>query len=269
MSVQRDLQPVQLFSSSQTFFSQLGNISNLQNYPSFTSWKTEYDKWYAKQVKDDQMIELVHNSIGLINDVANKVPLYGSIIQTVSSGVGSMISGFGSKFKELKNKTPEMLRLLNATSQFENQKAIIDHEWEQINKELSQLQAGNDKLLRDQLKYYGIDYDQYESEYLNATLETERDRFKTRCRTTLNTKITSFDKDTITANKWLGQVETYMFKVQSLRIRFGNLTNRMLSNIDRYEHINYDILRQNKIPSRINRQNRRTWKIFEFCKEKL
>ncbi|MGI9527128.1 MAG: hypothetical protein ACR2MS_08475 [Weeksellaceae bacterium] len=237
LSVQRDLQPAQLFSSSQTFFSQLGNISNLQNYPSFTTWKTEYDKWYVKQDRDDQMIELVNSSIGLIGDVANKVPLYGSIVQTVSSGIGTLISSFGNKHKELKKKTPEMLRLLNATSQFENQKAIIDHEWEQINKELSQLQAENDKLLREQLKYYGIDYNQYESEYLNATLETERDRFKTKCRTTLNTKITAFDKDTVTANKWLGQVETYMYKVQSLRIRFGNLTNRMLSNIDRYEQL--------------------------------
>jgi len=237
LSVQRDLQPAQLFSSSQTFFSQLGNISNLQNYPSFTTWKTEYDKWYVKQDRDDQMIELLNSSIGLIGDVANKVPLYGSIVQTVSSGIGTLISSFGNKHKELKKKTPEMLRLLNATSQFENQKAIIDHEWEQINKELSQLQAENDKLLREQLKYYGIDYTQYESEYLNATLETERDRFKTKCRTTLNTKITAFDKDTVTANKWLGQVETYMYKVQSLRIRFGNLTNRMLSNIDRYEQL--------------------------------
>lgn len=237
LSVQRDLQPAQLFSSSQTFFTQLGSISNLQNYPSFTTWKTEYDKWYQDKGKDDQMTQLITNAIGLIGDASNKVPLYGSIVQTVTSGIGTLISSFGSRYKELKTKTPEMLRLLSATSQFENQKAIIDHEWNQINIELSQLQAENDRLLREQLIYYGIDYTQYESEYLNATLETERDRFKTKCRTTLNNKLTSLDKDTATANKWLGQVETYMYKVQSLRIRFGNLTNRMLSNIDRYEKL--------------------------------
>lgn len=237
LSVQRDLQPAQLFSSSQTFFTQLGGVSNLQNYPSFVTWKTEYDKWYEEKGKEDQMTQLVNSAIGLIGDVSNKVPLYGSIVQTVTSGIGTLVSAFGNKHKELKNKTPEMLRLLSSTSQFENQKAIIDHEWQQINKELSQLQAENDKLLRDQLAYYGIDYTQYESEYLNATLETERDRFKSKCRTTLNNKLTSLDKDESTANKWLGQVETYMYKVQSLRIRFGNLTNKMLSNIDRYEQL--------------------------------
>ena len=183
------------------------------------------------------MLQLVNSSIDLIGNVANKVPLYGSIIQTATSGIGNLISNFGSKHKELKNKTPEMLKLLNATSQFENQKAIINHEWEQINKELSQLQSENDKLLKDQLAYYVIDYNQYILEYLNATLDTERDRFKTKSRTTINDKLTSLDKDAATSNKWLGQVETYMYRVQSLRIRFGNLTNRMLSNIDRYEQL--------------------------------
>lgn len=237
LSVQRDLQPAQLFSSSQTFFTQLGGISNLQNYPSFTTWKTEYDNWYSEKGKDDQMTQLVNSSIGLIGDVSNKVPLYGSIVQTVTSGISTLISSFGNRYKELKKKTPEMLRLLSATSQFENQKAIIDHEWEQINNELSQLQTENDKLLKDQLTYYGVSYTEYEAEYLNATLDTERDKFKTKSRTTINSKLISFDKDTVTANKWLGQVETFMYKVQSLRIRFGSLTNRMLSNIDRYEQL--------------------------------
>lgn len=237
LSVQRDLQPAQLFTSSQTFFTQLGNISNLQNYKTFTDWKTKYEKWYVRQDKDDQMLELVNSSINLIGNVANKVPLYGSIVQTATAGIGNLISSFGNRHKELKEQTPEMLKLLNATSQFENQKAIINHEWEQINKELDQLQSENDKLLKDQLAYYVIDYNEYTLEYLNATLDTDRDNFKTKCRTTINKKLTSLDKDTPTANKWLGQVETYMYKVQSLRIRFGNLTNRMLSNIDRYEQL--------------------------------
>lgn len=237
LSVQRDLQPAQLFTSSQTFFTQLGNISNLQNYPSFTNWKTEYENWYVKQDKEDQMLQLINNSINLVGNVANKVPLYGSIVQTATSGISSLVSSFSNRYKELKKKTPEMLRLINATSQFENQKSIIDHEWLQINKELSQLQTENDKLLKEQLSFYGIDYTQYNLEYLNATLDTERDRFKNICRTAINNKLTTLDADIQTSNKWLGKVETYMYKVQSLRIRFGSLTNRMLSNIDRYEQL--------------------------------
>lgn len=237
LSVQRDLQPAQLFVSSQAFFTHLGNISNLQNYPAFTTWKSEYSSWYTKQDKEDQMLQLINNSIDMVGNVANKVPLYGSIVHTATSGISSLVSSFGGKYKELKKKTPEMLRLLSATSQFENQKAIIDHEWVQTSKELAQLQTENDKLLKEQLAFYGIEFNQYDSQYLNTTLDTERDKFKNVCRTTINSKLISLDKDLSTSNKWLGKVETYMFKVQSLRIRFGTLTNRLLSNIDRYEEL--------------------------------
>lgn len=237
LSVQRDLQPVQLFKSSQTFFTQLGDISNLQNYSTFTTWKTEYNNWYEKQNKNDQMLELINNSINLVDNVANKVPLYGSIVQTATSGISSLISSFSNRYKELKKKTPEMLRLINATSQFESQKAIIDNEWGQINIELAQLQAENDRLLKDQLSFYGIGYQDYHDNYLNATLDTDRDKFKNSCRKTVNKKLVFLDKDSTTSNQWLGKVETYMYRVQSLRIRFGGLTNRMLSNIDRYDQL--------------------------------
>lgn len=237
LSIQRDLQPAQLFSSSQDFFNQLGNIGNLQKYTSFLSWKSEYDKWYQSQDKNDQMLQLLHGSIGLIGDISNKIPLYGSIVQTVSSGVGAVVAGLGKKHKELLNRTPSMLKLLNATSQFEHQKAIIDHEWEQINVELNQLQVENDLLLKDQLSYYGISYNEYSKRYMDATLDTDRDKFKNDCRATINSALTMLDNDPESRGKWLGQVETYMYKVQSLRLRFGNLTNRMLSNLQRYDKL--------------------------------
>ncbi len=237
LSIQRDLQPAQLFSSSQEFFTQLGSISDLKKYQSFNTWKTEYDTWYNGQNKSDQMLQLVNNSISLIGDIANKVPLYGSIVQTASSGIASIIANAGNKHKNLVSKTPEMLKLLNAASQFENQKAIIDHEWEQINKELRQLQIENDLLLNDQLHYYDVAYNRYKVGYLDATLDSDRDKFKSESRSAIIAKLMALDSDPVTKDKWLGQVEKYMYRVQSLRIRFGNLTNRMLSNITRYESL--------------------------------
>ncbi|SMO79104.1 hypothetical protein [Solitalea koreensis] len=237
LSIQRDLQPAALFVSSREFFNQLGNVSNLQKYSSFNSWKTEYDKWYTAQDKNDQMLQLINNSISLICNPASKVPLYGSITQTASYGISSIISTMGRKNKELVNKTPLMLRLLNATSQFDNQKAIIDHEWNLINKELDQLQIENDGLLKEQFNYYGITLESYQNRYLNATLDNERDKYKNECRKIIIDKFAALDTDSKTNGKWMGQVETYMYKVQSLRLRFGQLTNRMLTNISQYEQL--------------------------------
>lgn len=248
LSIQRDLSPAKLFLSSQDFFKSLGNVGNLQEYDDFNLWRTEYDKWYVKQDRNDQMLQIVDNSVKLITDLTNKVPLYGSISQTVSSGLSSLVSSLGNKHKELKSKTPNMLKLLNAASQFESQKVLIDHEWELINKELKQLHIEDSLLLHDQLTFYGIDEKLYK-QYMNATLDDDRDDVKNTCRKIISDKLIALEKDDASRGQWLSQVKTYMYKVQSLRLRFGQLTNRMLSNITRYETLIHLFSDRSKFPS--------------------
>lgn len=237
LSIQRDIQPLDLFLSSQAFFNQLGNIGKIQNYSTFNSWKKDYDNWYNRQGKDDAMMEVINSSLNLISSVGSNVPLYGTMVSTVSSGITALVTSIGKKEKDLSEKTPAMLKLLNVTSQFENQKAIIDHEWEQINKELEQLQKENASLMQDQMNYYGINKAEYTRKYLTATLDIDRETFKNECRRAISDKITQLESSQATKGKWLGQVETYMFKVQSLRLRFGQLTSRMLTNMDQYESL--------------------------------
>jgi hypothetical protein len=237
LSIQRDLKPALLFLNSKNFLEELGNIGNLKKYQSFNNWNDSYKLWYAKQTKNDQMLELINNSILLISNASNKVPLYGSIVQTASSGITEIISNLGGKHKDLVNQTPKMLRLLNTTSQFESQKVFIDHEWERINKELMLLEKENNELLNEQLTYYNISYNDYTTRYINETLDNNRDNFKNECRNVIIAKLSSLESNQDTKNKWLGQVETFMYKVQSLRLRFGELANRMQSNLDQYENL--------------------------------
>ncbi len=235
LSIQRDIQPVELFLTSQFFFDQLGSIGQIQNYKSFSSWKTSFDKWYEREGKSDAMVGVLQQSIGLISSASAAVPLYGTMVNSAISGVNTLMSTVSKKEKELYDKTPEMLRVLTVSSQFEQQKSIIDQEWKMINQELEQLQKENSQLLNEQMKYFGIDKSRYESRYLRATLDSEREQFKNECRKSISDKIIFLDSSADTRGKWLGQVETYMYKVQSLRLRFGQLTTRMQANISQYE----------------------------------
>ncbi len=237
LSIQRDIQPADLFLTSRTFFTHLGNVSNIQQYGSFSSWKSEYDKWNSKQKSSDLMVDLVNNSLNLIGNAANVVPLYGSVVNTLSFGTSSLLSTWGAKDKELATKSVGMLKLLNVISQFEQQKSIIDHEWEAINKELELLQKENSQLLLDQMEYFGLNINEYKTKYLAETLDSKRENYKNACRKAISDKLNSLDSDANTKGSWLGQVETYMYRVQSLRLRFGQLTTRMLSNIDNYEQL--------------------------------
>lgn len=254
LSIQRDIQPLDLFLSSQSFFNQLGNIGKIQNYNTFNVWKTEYDNWYNKQGKDDLMMEVINNSLSLISSAGSTIPLYGTMVSTVSSGITALVTSIGKREKDLSDKTPAMLRLLNVTSQFENQKSIIDHEWAQINKELEQLQKENSFLLEDQMTYYGISMLDYKKRYLNATLDIDRETFKNESRKAISEKLANLDNSQETKGKWLGQVETYMYKVQSLRLRFGQLTTRMLVNMDQYESLIEVYSDSSKFPSEFTTQ---------------
>jgi chromosome segregation ATPase len=237
LSIQRDIQPVDLFLTSQTFFTQLGNIGKIQQYNGFNTWKSEYDKWYKKQGQEDPLVNVINTSINLISTASSAVPLYGTMVNTAISGVSSLVTTMGKKEKDLYDRTPQMLLLLNVTSQFEQQKSIIDHEWTLINKELEQLQKENTELLQEQMTYYGISMEGYQSRYLKATLDSDREAFKNECRKIISDKLSGLDKTPSSKGKWLGQVETYMYKVQSLRLRFGQLTTRMMANIEQYENL--------------------------------
>jgi hypothetical protein len=212
-------------------------ISYFRKYREAPNEKIEdkFEQW--QQGKDDAMLEVINSSLSLISSAGSAIPLYGTLASTVSSGITALITSIGKREKDLSDKTPAMLKLLNVTSQFENQKSIIDHEWAQINKELEQLQKENTSLLEDQMSYYGISMQDYKRKYLTATLDIDRETFKNSSRKIIYDKLATLDKSQETRGKWFGQVETYMFKVQSLRLRFGQLTSRMLVNMEQYENL--------------------------------
>lgn len=237
LSVQRDIKPAELFLASQNFFTALGAISNLQRYSDFREWKSMYDAWYQKKKGGNPMLEYINSSVRMISEAGSQIPLYGSIVNSVSSGILSIISTVGGDNKKLLDKTPNMLALLNALSQFESQKALIDDEWAGINEELENLRNENAALVQEQLLFYDLNRLEYESKYLKATMDRDRDEYKTQSTQAIKTKINELDASPKTKDSWTRQVEIYMYRVQSIRLRFGQLTTRMLSNIRRYREL--------------------------------
>lgn len=76
LSIQRDVQPADLFLASQQFFTQLGAVSNLQQYKDFNEWKTEYENWYSKKGRGDQMFDFLNSSLSLVTNAANRTPIF-------------------------------------------------------------------------------------------------------------------------------------------------------------------------------------------------
>ena len=234
MSIHRDIKPSNLLLSSQEFFSKIAAINNPMNYPAYEAWFKEYQEWYERKKGKDNWLDLINKSITVLNEPASNVPLYGSLFQTFSTGITSAMEIVGGTGRDLRDKTPEMLNVLNTASQFSQQQSIIDNEWKSINEELNKLENEYNRLLEEQAKYYGLDMSAL-AQYKNATLDSERETLKNKFRKSINNKISEWEKQ---GNKdWLTEVERFMVKTQSLRQRFGQLTLRMKSNIGKYQEL--------------------------------
>ena len=217
MSIHRDIKPSNLLLSSQEFFSKERGKKGGRLTP-----KKGKDNW----------LELINKSITVLNEPASNVPLYGSLFQTFSGGITSALEIVGGAGKDLREKTPEMLNVLNTASQFSQQQSIIDNEWKSINEELNKLENEYKRLLEEQATYYGLDMSTVK-QYQNATLDSERETLKNKFRKSINNRISEWEQK---GNKeWLTEVERFMVKTQSLRQRFGQLTLRMKSNIAKYK----------------------------------
>lgn len=234
IKIQKDIRPAKLYLSSNGFYTKLGKFDNLQNYSEFTSWKTEYDQWYKKEKGNDLTFDFINKTISLISDSANEIPLFGSISHSVTSGITMIMSNFKGKDKSLMEKTPQVLTLLNSIGQFEAEKSILDNEWKTIDSELKELQTEYQMLVDHQIAFYDIDKVKYES-FLDATLDADIDKFKVYSKEKILEKLIALENGN--NPNWMGNVETYMYQVQSIRIRFGQLTARMLGNIDKYEKL--------------------------------
>ncbi|WP_405608649.1 hypothetical protein [Polaribacter sp. Asnod1-A03] len=234
IKIQKDIQPAKLYLSSNGFYTKLGKFDNLQNYSEFTSWKKEYDSWYTKKKGKNTTFDYIDKTISLISDSSNEIPLFGSISQTVTSGITLILSNLKSRDEDLMDKTPEVLILLNSIGQFESEKSILDNEWKSIDSELKELQSEYKTLVDDQITFYGIDKSKYNI-FLSATLDSDIGKFKVYSKEQVLKKLQSLENGNNT--NWMGNVETYMHQVQSIRIRFGQLTGRMLDNIEKYEKL--------------------------------
>jgi len=234
IKIQKDIQPAKLYLSSNGFYSKLGKFDNLQNYTEFTSWQLEYNDWYERKKGKNLTFDFIDNSISLISDASNDIPLFGAISQTVTSGITLILSNLKNRDKDLISKTPQVLVLLNSIGQFESEKSILDNEWKTIDSELRELQSEYKVLVDNQITFYGIDKVKYNT-FLSATLVADIDNFKVYSREKILDKLQALESGN--HQNWMGSVETYMYQVQSIRIRFGELTGRMLNNIEKYEKL--------------------------------
>jgi len=231
----RELKPLVLFNASREFFQGLADVSNPMNYAGYNDWFKTFKTYMDKTKSADANLLMLDNLLSLTGDLGKGIPLAGPVASSLIGGIGTFINSLGKKNKELRKQSQTMFELTAILSQFTHDRNLIETEWEQINKELDELQRLHNESLNKNLKILGIDRKDFDAAFANELDANKRfDYIKT-----LTDAIAKCVRQERKANpdKWKTTFYHQMQTVQSLKIRFGTLTFRIKENIAKYQDL--------------------------------
>jgi hypothetical protein len=126
-----------------------------------------------------------------------------------------------------------MFLLITKLSQFDHDKGAIEEDWELITRELDELHTHYETILNKNLKTLGILPGDFNEHF---TQENDADK-----RYTYITSIRKKASELVAAQKdsnpkdWKENIYYSLMDIQSIKLRFGNITFRLQAYIDRYE----------------------------------
>lgn len=235
VSMDRELKPLVLFSAAKDFYSSLNNVSNPTTYPGFTQWFATYKAYLERERKKEATAAVVSNLLSITGDLTKGTPLSGPLAQTLFVSIGNFVNSIGSNQKELRAQSEKMFGLTMTLSQFTHDKDLIETEWDDINKELAELSKIYNQALVQNLRVLEIDTVTFKQRF---TKETDANR-----RFVYLNELTKVISDAVAQERtknpkaWKETFRYEMKTVQSLKVRFGNLTFRISQNLGKYQSL--------------------------------
>ena len=235
ISMDREIKPLLLFNSTQAFFGGLAETGNPMNYAGFQDWYKGFNTYLQSNKEKSPMLSITSSLLNVTGSLTSAVPLAGPVTGALFSSMTNYIDNMGKKEKDLKAQSEKMLSLVMKLSQFNFDKDQIEHEWETITKELKDLQTKYDKSLNDNLKTLNVNASDFSANFTKENDAEKRYLYLTELRKKAAEKVAK-DKEA-NPKEWKQQVFTPMNEVQSLKLRFGQITFRISQNILKYNDL--------------------------------
>jgi hypothetical protein len=232
VSMDREIKPLILFNSTKEFFGSLSEAGNPLNYAGFKEWYQSFNDYLQKNKTKSPMLSVTSNLLSFTGDLTKGIPLTGPITSALFSSMTNYIDNMGKKDKDLKEQSEKMMTLTMKISQFDYDKDQIEHEWETITKELMDLQKKYEKSISNNLGILKISNNDFTAKFSKENDAEKRYQYLTDMRQKaadfVNTERTNNPKE------WKQQIYFQMNEVQSLKLRFGQITFRISENIVKY-----------------------------------
>lgn len=235
VSMERELKPLILFNASQDFFQSLTDMSNPLRYEDYRAWYTEFKQFVTEKKEKDPTLMVLGNIINLTGDLTKGAPLAGPFLQVLFDGMGKFVASMGTQKKEIRDKSAKMFELTVVLSQFHHDQQAIEDEWTTINAELSDLKRLHEEALNLNFDMLKIQRASFERSFTKETDANKRLEYLNWLTKTVETNVIQQKEQN--PDRWKETYFKQMATVQSLKIRFGQITVQIKENIERYNEL--------------------------------
>ncbi|TDX00109.1 hypothetical protein [Dinghuibacter silviterrae] len=235
VSMEREIKPLILFNSTKTFFDQLGQASNPMNYPGYKDFFAGFNKYMENNKAEETGLGVAANVLSSAGTEMGAVPVTGPMTFALFSGMSSYMSSMSGKHKELREQSEKMVLLTMKVSQFDYDQGLIENEWAAIEAELDNLQKIYASDLSQDLATLKIEPKDFQAGFSQESDAESRYQYLTMMRQSAADFATAERQKN--PKDWKQKIYYQMMDVQSLKMRFGQITFRISENIGRYESL--------------------------------
>lgn len=235
VSMDKEIQPLLLFNSAKSFFSTLNETADPMKYPGYQEWYKKFYAYIEKEKDKDPALNVLHDMVQITGNITSATPIAGPVCQALFLGIDSYITSLGSKKKDLRAESQRMFLLTAKLSQFDYDKDLIEQQWDIVTNDLGKLQVHYDTILNQNLALLKVSKEEYGRRFAKETDAEQRYQFLTELRKNASGLVTG--RKAADAKNWKQPIYYELMDVQSLKLRFGELTFDIRGIISRYNDL--------------------------------
>ncbi len=234
-SMDREIKPLVLFQTTKDFFDALNETTNPSSYEGYNASFAKF-KEYIDKIKDhDATAQAISDIVDISGGIAVHPPLTGSFAQLSISGMSKYINSIGHKKRDLKKESMRMFSITTKLCQFTADKNTIESEWESIIEALQGMEIRYDTVLNQNLAMLNIRRNDFVADFAKQSDANMRYTYLT----TLRQNAADYVVKMKTANPkgWKENIYYQLTDVQSLKIKYGDVTLRISEHMDKYNSL--------------------------------
>ncbi|MEL7252152.1 MAG: hypothetical protein AAFO03_27310 [Bacteroidota bacterium] len=237
VSMENEIKPLELFEASKDFYSEAANVANPTRYEGFNEWFRMFRQYLENNKARDETLMVAAGLLENTNNFTSGIGIGSALSNVLFTSISKFITSLGNSKgrNELREESREMFLLIMTLSQYTADMNEIMADWTGIGKELEELKGLHDMTLQAMMNYLQLDPEYFRMQFLEQTNASNTLDYLNHVKNVAGNKVRS-ERD-LNGENWKDALHHDMETVRSLKIRFGQATMRIFSNLQRYKDL--------------------------------